>query len=628
MLDGRYQVLGLLGKGAAGAVLRARDLELERHVALKLLGDAGPVADPERFLEEARALGELEHPGIVRVLAAGVARGQPYMVLELIESGSLGARLDAGGPLPVPDATRLAGELLDALAFAHDRGILHRDVKPANVLLSQDGRALLADFGLAKRSGSAVRTETGLLFGTPEYMAPELLRGEPASPASDLYAWGCTLHEMVLGRPPHVGALSDVLSASLAGWSAPASVPASLAPVLRAALSKDPAARPVVATLQRLLLKGEGPEGTAATRVVAAGGALRAPPTAGPAPASGRARLLGVLAACVGLGAAFGLVGSGGPPAPTPAPARPTPAHPGLAEAWSSRLEGLDVEAWVAAVQARVYDDYGSDVLKFEPYPHAMGRLRGGQVVDTVDLGVLREADPPWVREFAAQRSALREHLQDAAVPLLERLDLLRGLQRLGHLDAFYRAWSLPAPYGADEVVRALVPWSMTAWGEESGGGRLLFQWTEPQDRRFPSLQPEEMEPSPLEVVMIGRRIAESEGKWKSADHVRITARLELADAEAARPAALVVKIAGHVVPNVLWVRVDDLLLAVPADPAFDADGQWRVQDPLWVRLRVPLPAGLLAPGANLVTLRVMPLPGLTRWGGLLVERLELELGA
>jgi hypothetical protein len=187
-------------------VYKARQTRLDRPVALKMVL-ASAAAGPEelgRFRREAEAIARLAHPNIVQVYEVGEHEGCPYLVLELLEGGSLADRL-AGTPLPPRQAAELALALAGAVQHAHEKGVIHRDLKPGNVLLTADGVPKIADFGLAKRLGTnRAQTETGVIAGTPSYMAPEQAqgRGKDVGPATDVYALGAILYELLTGRPP------------------------------------------------------------------------------------------------------------------------------------------------------------------------------------------------------------------------------------------------------------------------------------------------------------------------------------------------------------------------------------------------------------------------------------------
>jgi Protein kinase domain len=200
---GRFQLGALLGSGGVAEVWRARDLASGQEVALKQLLPqfAGDRSTAGRFLHEAEVVRRLDHPGIVQVREAGEVDGRPYLVMDLIDGDDLRRRLDRAGALPHEEARRIALAVAEALAHAHARGIVHRDVKPQNVLLG--GEAVkLTDFGMARVESLAGMTGSSLVWGSPEYMAPELLGRGRVDPRTDLYSFGVLLFEMVAGRLP------------------------------------------------------------------------------------------------------------------------------------------------------------------------------------------------------------------------------------------------------------------------------------------------------------------------------------------------------------------------------------------------------------------------------------------
>jgi eukaryotic-like serine/threonine-protein kinase len=247
-IAGRYRLVERLGAGGMSEVWAADDTELDRRVALKLLG---PRADNERFRREARAVATLGHPNVNQLYDYGEADdGRPYMVLECLTGGSLADLLEPGRPLPDDETRRIAGDIAAGLEHAHARGLVHRDLKPANVLFDSEGRAKIADFGIARLGQDGELTETGTVLGTATTMSPEQAAGQAATPASDVYSFGALLFWMLTGRPPFLSDRPlDLLHLHRdATPPAPASlredVPADLSALATAALAKDPADRP------------------------------------------------------------------------------------------------------------------------------------------------------------------------------------------------------------------------------------------------------------------------------------------------------------------------------------------------------------------------------------------------
>ncbi|MEV6781425.1 serine/threonine-protein kinase [Streptomyces sp. NPDC051098] len=265
VVDGRFELLGRLGSGGMGTVWRARDIVLHREVALKEVRTADPAveaSDPararmlsERVLREARALARIAHPHVVTIfhIVDGPDDPCPWIVMELVDGESLHERLTRG-PLTVPEALGVGRGVLSALRAAHGAGIQHRDVKPANVLLRRDGSPVLTDFGIAALRESTGLTATGDLIGSPEYIAPERIRGEEGNPASDLWSLGMLLYVALEGAHPLRRATS--LSTLVAVLDEPIPPPVrsgALAPVLNALLVRDTAARPDAERLAAML---------------------------------------------------------------------------------------------------------------------------------------------------------------------------------------------------------------------------------------------------------------------------------------------------------------------------------------------------------------------------------------
>jgi len=251
----RYRLEEVVGEGATGVVHRARD-ERGELVAVKLLRAEPSVGDTarRRFAREARLAREARSRHLVPILELDEAAG--YLVMPFYAGGSLRDRLRAAGPLDVQQTLDLAAQLGRGLDALHGRGIVHRDVKPSNVLLDGEGVAALTDFGLARGADWTRLTRDGQIVGTPQYLAPELIEGGDASPASDVYALGCVLYECLAGRPPfRARHPAELAFAHLTETpAAPPDVPGDVADALLTALEKEPAARPTTATaLARLL---------------------------------------------------------------------------------------------------------------------------------------------------------------------------------------------------------------------------------------------------------------------------------------------------------------------------------------------------------------------------------------
>jgi tRNA A-37 threonylcarbamoyl transferase component Bud32 len=282
VVAGRYELLDPVGHGAMGTVWRARDLQLDREVAVKEVRLPGPMTPRdrsvlrERSLREARVAARLTHPSVVTVHDAIEAEGSPWIIMELVPSRSLAQVLAEDGPLSPARAAAMGMTLLEALDSAHAAGVVHRDVKPGNILVTPEGRAVLTDFGIATLHGDPGLTQAGMVMGTPGFCAPERIRGEPASPASDLWSLGATLYAAVQGRGPFEGQGSAmaVLANIVHGDPPPATRAGPLEPVILALMKRDPAARPDAAGARRLLTAAcSGRSAEASTSAQAGGGA-------------------------------------------------------------------------------------------------------------------------------------------------------------------------------------------------------------------------------------------------------------------------------------------------------------------------------------------------------------------
>jgi serine/threonine protein kinase len=266
---GPYRIEAVLGEGGMGRVFRATHAATGQVVALKLLkpGLAGHEQHARRLLREARAARTVEHRHLVGVLDAGELGGQSYLALEFVPGRTLDERIDADGPLPLGDVVRLAAEVATGLDALHRAGIVHRDIKPSNILLDADadGAARLTDFGLAKGADYSDLTRTGQMLGTIDYLAPELIRGERPTPASDIYAFGCAMYACVAGQPPFSG--KGMLQVGMGHLEEDppdpcarrSDVPSTLGEAVVYALRKAPADRPQTATAYaRLIAVGGG----------------------------------------------------------------------------------------------------------------------------------------------------------------------------------------------------------------------------------------------------------------------------------------------------------------------------------------------------------------------------------
>ena len=312
-LAGRYRLVRRLGKGGMGVVWLARDDVLGRDVAVKELLLPEHLSPDQRdhaarrAMREARAAALLQHPSIITVHDVVADEGRPCIVMDLLPGRSLDAVLTDDGPLPPDRVARIGLDIIGALRTAHAQGVLHRDVKPANIFLRKDGAAVLTDFGIATLEGEATLTQQGSLIGSPAYMAPERVQHTPSGPASDLWSLGATLHALTEGRPPFArSTMMGTLGAVLTEEPDPPRAAGALAPLLRRLLVKDPEARlsaEAAETYLRSLVTGERtalPPAAPPPSPPSPRPAYTGPPTvpAGPA-SSGRPRLVAALAGAV-----------------------------------------------------------------------------------------------------------------------------------------------------------------------------------------------------------------------------------------------------------------------------------------------------------------------------------------
>jgi serine/threonine protein kinase len=259
---GPYRLGEVLGEGAVGIVFKAVHEADGRVVALKVLRDELSADETyrRRFAREGKIAGGLSHPHLVPVLDVGEADGHPYLAARYVEGVSLAELLDEG-PLPASAVLRVVAEVATGLDAVHREGLVHRDVKPWNILLDASGSSFLTDFGLAKGTAATVLTRPGYVVGTLDYLSPEVIKGEDAGPAADIYALGCVTYECVAGRPPFAGGtfVETTLAILEDEPSDPCSdrddLPPDLSFAVLQALAKAPADRPATAAAYALMLR-------------------------------------------------------------------------------------------------------------------------------------------------------------------------------------------------------------------------------------------------------------------------------------------------------------------------------------------------------------------------------------
>jgi eukaryotic-like serine/threonine-protein kinase len=285
-LDGRFVLERQIGAGGMARVFLGRDEVLDRPVAIKILREG--LEDSEvgaRFRREGRTAARLSHPNIVQVYDAGKGefegREVSYIVMEYVSGGDLKKLVSEKGPLAEKELARMGADVASGLARAHERGVIHRDIKPQNILIDDHGRSKLTDFGVARALGATTpSTQTGSYLGTASYSSPEQLRGEEITPRSDVYSLGCTLYQAVVGEPPFSGGSLEVANQQL---TKPPTPPRARGAVLSepfeelilACLAKDPADRPDTSSVQQRLLRLSALSSGAVSSTPAVGEAAR-----------------------------------------------------------------------------------------------------------------------------------------------------------------------------------------------------------------------------------------------------------------------------------------------------------------------------------------------------------------
>jgi beta-lactam-binding protein with PASTA domain/tRNA A-37 threonylcarbamoyl transferase component Bud32 len=372
VLGGRYRLVELLGQGGMATIYRARDNQLERDVAVKVLRPEYG-ADPdfnERFRHEAQSAASLNHPNVVSVFDYGTGEVGPFIVMELVEGEDLSTIIRRGGALPPRAAARLVVQAARALEAAHQRGVVHRDVKPGNILVARDGRVKVADFGIARAVAESSLTLPGTTLGSVHYFSPEQARGELATPRSDIYSLGIVLYELLTGRRPWTGdTAAAIATARLTGAiPSPAKVhggiPGSLDSIVRRALATNPedrfaTAEDMAEALDLFIAESAATEGARPSHARGTGAAAAGAAAAGAATAGGAAA--GAAAGATGRPGSEGVAGVARPN-PNAAVNYPRDAYAGgrppqppmvaLDPADEPEPRGISPWTWVSAILA------------------------------------------------------------------------------------------------------------------------------------------------------------------------------------------------------------------------------------------------------------------------------------
>jgi serine/threonine-protein kinase len=268
LAGGRYRIEGILGRGGMASVYLARDAELDRPVAVKVLAEhlADTPGFRERFVREARLAAQLSHPNVVQVFDVGEDEGRPFIVMEYVEGTTLGEEVKQRGPLEPTEVVDLALQVCGGLEHAHAAGLVHRDIKPQNLLLRADGTVKIADFGIARAAETTKLTQIGSVLGTAAYLSPEQALGEEVTAAADIYSLGCVLFELLTGRTPYVfKTLPELVTKHREEAIEPLrevrpDVPERLEAAVMHALARNPAYRPESAAALAQELAAASPE--------------------------------------------------------------------------------------------------------------------------------------------------------------------------------------------------------------------------------------------------------------------------------------------------------------------------------------------------------------------------------
>jgi serine/threonine protein kinase len=500
----QYKLLEELGRGGMGVVYRALHPKLEREVAIKFLQaeqgeiDAGAIA---RFKREMEALIKLSHPNVIKLLDAGESEGRLYYAMELVKARDLSAILKADGPLPPDKVASILDQVLDALAHVHASGLVHRDIKLGNIMLDDSGRAIVMDFGLARKEHGTLLTREGTMVGSPAYLSPEVVRGEVAVPASDQWAVGISAYEMLAGvRPFSSKVLKELMVMILRADPVPlethrAGLHPGFDPWIRRALAKEAGERWPDAQAAREALKAAlaAPAARPSSRPTAKRPRITSSvpvATLSPAPARGHAWIAALALAALAAGAAFVLAPSRTPPAPppstsptnvvstAPSPKRPSPEELVRALTLEVRRAKLDFE-W----SNRVWQEMRPAIPKWHATLGTLPHLARAALEKKPEIAKpLEKAVAPLLggalhSAFDDVAPHVSRLLTDPAVGDDLRSELLAALLRLDIVDCFHEYLGRPPPFGVIWSMRDAMKVEVAPEAEgPPASARLLWQ--------------------------------------------------------------------------------------------------------------------------------------------------------
>ncbi|MEE8602487.1 serine/threonine-protein kinase [Euzebya tangerina] len=452
LLADRYRLTDAIGRGGMADVYSAEDSRSDRMVAVKVMR-LGEAADPDRFASEMEILERLEHPAIVRLFDTGRTEDHsPYFVMQLVTGESLSTRLREEGALPESDITKWAARVAGALAHAHERGVVHRDIKPANILMDQQGRGFLTDFGVARLVDSTLVTKAGTTIGTAAYLAPEQLQDSAVGPPADVYALGLVLIEAFSGRRAFRGSGVEAAMARLGRDPAiPRALPDNWVGLLIAMTRRDPARRPDAAFVEAVLRGRQPPPPLDPVELAARSkvsiDADEAPTEVTPTPTPRREIATG--------SSEWGPPSTEDRPPAPPTPAAVTPEEPAVAEGGPAKVTRALIAGLVAFVLAMTVLGIGSVALYRAVTDGPIDPIQGNtevdeatrEVVDVIEASeTLSAIDPSVQRRLRLLEgelvTAINEDRLDGALDAVVGMtdEVARGIEQLDIDEVAFRS--------------------------------------------------------------------------------------------------------------------------------------------------------------------------------------------